>query len=162
MTAQERDDSSRLPASARPFTLNNLTSPRIREARTGYYPVEVATRTFLPQQGEWKTNRDGIKRLILAKRVEPMQTSLRYVRFLGDFSVFSLSNTWADIGGVQSRTDPKIYVVQTSATAIERCLLMTTDPGDLALDPTCGQGRRHSWPSSGGGGGSQSTPVASP
>jgi adenine-specific DNA-methyltransferase len=45
-----------------------------------------------------------------------------------------------DIGGVQSRADPKIYAVQTSTTAIERCLLMTTDPGDLILDPTCGSG----------------------
>jgi adenine-specific DNA-methyltransferase len=45
-----------------------------------------------------------------------------------------------DIGGIQSRSDPKIYVVQTSTTAIQRCVLMTTDPGDLVLDPTCGSG----------------------
>jgi adenine-specific DNA-methyltransferase len=48
---------------------------------------------------------------------------------------------WTDIGGgVQSRSDPKVYVVQTGAAIIERCLLMTTDPGDLVLDPTCGSG----------------------
>ena len=44
------------------------------------------------------------------------------------------------MGGVQSRADPKIYVVQTTTTVIQRCILMTTDPGDLVLDPTCGSG----------------------
>ena len=52
-----------------------------------------------------------------------------------------VANLWGDISGaVQSRSDPKVYVVQTSAPVIERCLLMTTDPGDLVLDPTCGSG----------------------
>jgi adenine-specific DNA-methyltransferase len=49
-------------------------------------------------------------------------------------------NVWTDLGGVQSRADPKVYVVQTASTVIERCILMTTDPGDLVLDPTCGSG----------------------
>src|SRR5438876_12361270 len=56
------------------------------------------------------------------------------------FQPIRLTNTWVDIGGIQSRSDPKIYVVQTSTTAIQRCLLMTTEPGDLVLDPTCGSG----------------------
>ena len=62
------------------------------------------------------------------------------MRYLDDFSVFGLSNIWTDIGSVQSRTDPKVYVVQTAANVIQRCLMMTTDPGDLVLDPTCGSG----------------------
>jgi hypothetical protein len=66
--------------------------------------------------------------------------SLRYVRFLDDFPVFPLANIWDDIGGIQNRTEGKIYVVQTAPLAIERCILMTTDPGDLVLDPTCGSG----------------------
>src|SRR5579884_1842015 len=52
----------------------------------------------------------------------------------------SVNNFWADIGGVQSRADPKVYVVQTPTTLIQRCMLMCTDPGDLVLDPTCGSG----------------------
>ena len=64
----------------------------------------------------------------------------RYVRFLDDFPVSPRTNLWLDIGGVQSRTDPKIYVVQTATEAVSRCVLMTTDPGDLVLDPTCGSG----------------------
>jgi len=64
----------------------------------------------------------------------------RYVRFLDDFAVKPRTNIWLDIGGIQSRTDPKVYVVQTATEAISRCILMTTDPGDLVLDPTCGSG----------------------
>jgi adenine-specific DNA-methyltransferase len=59
---------------------------------------------------------------------------------MDDFAVYPKTNIWLDIGGVQSRTDPKIYVVQTATEAIQRCILMTTDPGDLVLDPTCGSG----------------------
>lgn len=65
---------------------------------------------------------------------------LRYIRYFDDFPVNPLNNIWTDIGGIQSRSDPKVYTVQTSTTTIQRCLLMTTDPGDLVLDPTCGSG----------------------
>ena len=54
--------------------------------------------------------------------------------------VYPRTNVWLDVGGVQSRTDPKVYVVQTAKEAVKRCMLMTTDPGDLVLDPTCGSG----------------------
>lgn len=141
MTAEEKADPERaLSKGARPYCLDNLTSPRIREARTGFFPVEVDGREFLPKQGEWKTNREGMNRLAAAGRLQAIANSVRYVRFIDDFSVFGLTNAWTDVGGIQSRADPKIYAVQTSTTAIERCLLMTTDPGDLVLDPTCGSG----------------------
>ena len=64
----------------------------------------------------------------------------RYVRLLDDFAANPRTNIWLDIGGVQSRSDPKVYVVQTAIEAIARCVLMATDPGDLVLDPTCGSG----------------------
>src|SRR5439155_15958114 len=51
-----------------------------------------------------------------------------------------IANVWTDIGGIQNRSEGKIYVVQTATLAVERCLLMTTDPGDLVLDITCGSG----------------------
>ena len=62
------------------------------------------------------------------------------MRFIDDFAAVPRINVWLDIGGVQSRTDPKVYVVQTANEAVKRCILMTTDPGDLVLDPTCGSG----------------------
>jgi len=81
-----------------------------------------------------------MSRLLKSARVELTGNSLAYVRFLEDFRAIELNNSWDDIGGIQSRADPKIYVVQTPNAAVQRCILMTTDPGDLVLDPTCGSG----------------------
>ena len=139
MLSEERTGST-LPPGARPYRLDTLTSPRVRGSRSGYFPVEVEGRSFLPTSGEWKTHREGIRRLVAAGRVEPSSNSLNYVRFIDDFAAFPLTGVWYDIGGVQSRADPKIYVVQTSTTAVQRCILMATDPGDLVVDPTCGAG----------------------
>jgi len=91
----------------------------------------------------WKTNPEtGMLRLGKAERISVSgRGKLGYVRFFDDYSITRLSNLWTDIGGsVQSRSDPKIYVVQTGTSLIERCILMTTDPSDLILDPTCGSG----------------------
>ena len=81
-----------------------------------------------------------MKRLLYAARVELTSNSLSYVRYLDDFSATTTNNMWTDIGGIQSRSDPKVYVVQTPTSLIQRCILMATDPGDLVLDPTCGSG----------------------
>jgi len=140
LSPSERESLGGLPQGSRVFTLDNLTSPRIREGRTGYFPIEIEGKTYLPQQGEWKTHRDGIRRLIIADRIRVGGNNPRYVRFLDDFAAYTLANTWMDIGGIQSRADPKIYAVQTSTTTIARCIFMTTDPGDLVFDPTCGSG----------------------
>ena len=93
-----------------------------------------------PQGMHWKTTVDGLQRLNIALRLFIEGNSIRYLRFLDDFAASPLSNVWLDIGGIQSRTDPKVYVVQTATEAVKRCLLMTTDPGDLVFDPTCGSG----------------------
>ena len=90
--------------------------------------------------GTYKTTPNGMTRLWKAGRIYLAQGSFRYIRFIDDFSTYPATAAWMDIGGVQSRTDPKIYVVQTASEAIKRCILMTTDPGDLVLDPTCGAG----------------------
>jgi adenine-specific DNA-methyltransferase len=67
------------------------------------------------------------------------ENSLRYVRYIDDFPASGLTNVWTDTG-TGNFTDAKLYVVQTNVKVIQRCLLMTTDPGDLVLDPTCGSG----------------------
>ena len=84
----------------------------------------------------WKTNRLGMERLLRADRVHRMESQIRFKRFWQDFPVKPLSNLWTGLGGAPGQ----IYVVQTNTTIVERCLLMTTDPGDLVLDPTCGSG----------------------
>jgi adenine-specific DNA-methyltransferase len=107
---------------------------------TTSFAIEYCGRSFLPAPMFWKTNNQGIKRLKLSRRLVVEGNTLRFLRFLEDFPASPLNNVWTDIGGIQSRTDSKIYVVQTASRLIERCLLMTTDPGDLVLDPTCGSG----------------------
>ena len=92
------------------------------------------------RSSHWKTTVEGLNRLNSAGRIASEGRTPAYVRFIDDFAVFPLTNVWMDIGGIQSRTDPKVYVVQTATEAIKRCILMTTDPGDLVLDPTCGSG----------------------
>lgn len=104
------------------------------------FPVEFQGALRHPRSGYWKTNAQGIQRLINSDRVVVEGRSIAYVRYLDDFPVFPISAFWHDTWGVQSRSDPKQYVVQTSSQIVERCLLMTTDPGDLVLDPTCGSG----------------------
>lgn len=94
-----------------------------------------------PKGRQWKTTLMGMNRLKKSDRIRPSKASLNYLRRLDDFYVRLVDDTWYDISGsIQSRLDPKIYVVQTSTQAIARCILMTTDPGDLVLDPTCGSG----------------------
>ena len=140
LSPEERVGLKALPEGANAYSLGDLTSARVREARTGYFPIEFEGRAYLPQKREWSTHREGIQRLLLASRIESMENTLRFVRFFDDFPAFALSSSWPEVGGIQSRTDPKVYVVQTSTTAIERCVLMTSDPGDLVFDPTCGSG----------------------
>jgi len=88
--------------------------------------------SFAPARGRgWTTTVDCI---------DVTGSNLSYRRFLADFVAFPVTNIWTDIAGIQSRSDPKVYVVQTATRAIERCFIMASDPGDLVLDPTCGSG----------------------
>jgi adenine-specific DNA-methyltransferase len=124
-----------LTAAGRLFRIDNLTSQR----PPGDFPVEVGGQTFRPGKGFWKTGVEGMERLKAAGRLMPAGKTLCYVRYLNDFPVFPISNFWDDTV-TSGFGDPKIYAVQTNAKIAERCLLMTTDPGDLVLDPTCGSG----------------------
>ncbi|MEX2490526.1 MAG: site-specific DNA-methyltransferase [Nitrospirales bacterium] len=122
-----------------PFFKQGLTSRTGGE--TTRFPVEFAGQTYRPTAGGWRTGRLGMGRVIKAGRITIEGTRLAYRRCFLDFSYASFDNIWDDIsGGIKSRSDPKIYVVQTSTSVIERCIQMATDPGDLVLDPTCGSG----------------------
>lgn len=135
----------KIDSAGRRYRHDNLTSQSQGRAKgegaASWFPVTVGGQEFRPtMQSRWKTNEAGMHRLQLAARVERTTNTLAYVRYLDDFPAFAVTNSWPDIGGVQSRADPKIYVVQTATRAIERCMLMCTDPGDLVVDPTCGSG----------------------
>ena len=96
-------------------------------------------KTFGVKKGTFKTDANGLRRIARAKRMIFIGNTLRYVRRLDDFNIFPYSNLWTDTI-TSGFSDPKVYVVQTNRTVVERCILMTTDPGDLVLDPTCGSG----------------------
>ena len=87
-------------------------------------------------EGRFRTNEQGLKRALQANRILFTRSSIRYKFFLDDFAVSPLNHLWDDVIGAQS----PVYAVQTNTQVVERCLLMTTDPGDLVLDPTCGGG----------------------
>lgn len=145
MSRDEKEKPTILPKGSRIYRLDNLMSQSEgRQKGHGaacWFPVEVEGREFLPnQRSRWKTNENGMANLKASKRLQALKNTLGYVRFLDDFPVFAISNVWTDIGGIQSRSEGKLYVVQTAAEAAKRCILMTTDPGDLVLDPTCGSG----------------------
>ncbi len=119
------------------FTADNLTSqssggPQIFDFRFLGAP-------FSPGKSGWKTTQKGMARLCKANRLFAAGNTLRYVRFFDDFAAFPFNALWDDTT-TAGFADQKTYVVQTNAKVIERCMLMTTDPGDLVLDPTCGSG----------------------
>jgi adenine-specific DNA-methyltransferase len=117
------------------FASTDLTS-----INPGYwYEYEFQGRSFDPGRRFWTLDRHKIDRLAAQDRLYASTASLRYKRLAPDFPVQPSRNVWTDTA-TGSFTDAKIYVVQTGTKAIQRCLLMTTDPGDLVLDPTCGSG----------------------
>jgi adenine-specific DNA-methyltransferase len=116
------------------YSSGPLFSPGITEE--GSKPFEFQGQRFTPSGGHWKTSEEGLKRLVEADRVEAAGKTLRYIRYLDDFKLVPMNNIWED---TQTFAE-KLYAVQTATKVIERCILMTTDPGDLVFDPTCGSG----------------------
>jgi adenine-specific DNA-methyltransferase len=128
-----------LPERSRVLRLDTLVSQGFSANTTVEYHLHGET--FFPgPNNHWKTTLDGLNRLAAAERIVLTGRTLSYIRYLDDFPVFALTNVWTEIGGIQSRSDPKVFAVQTPTSVIERCILMTTDPGDLVFDPTCGSG----------------------
>ena len=134
-TSQDKDGSvSALPGS-RLFRTTSLISSGVRANTTVDW--RFRNRSFHPGvSSNWKTTIVGLERLAKSSRVAIGKNTVAYVRFLDDFAAYPIANVWTDVAGAGGI----IYVVQTSQTIIQRCILMATDPGDLVLDPTCGSG----------------------
>lgn len=106
-------------------------------AESFHFPIELSGITYSPAATRhWSTTEAGIYRAARAGRVLRNESKLRFKKYLADFPVAPIANIWTDLMGASGL----IYVVQTNDKIIERCLLMTTDPGDLVVDPTCGSG----------------------
>ena len=135
LSKEERDNPDLIPDASLTFQYDNLVSSGYTP--TCIFPISFEGKLFRPGGGRsWKTNETGVRRLNMAGRIGCTGKSVRYRRYLRDYPGYEASNIWLDIA---VRTD-KQYVVETSSSAIQRCLLMCTDPGDLVLDPTCGSG----------------------
>lgn len=135
ITKPEAFGQQEMPKGARAIQIDNLISQGYSESLSK--PVNVFGRTFAPgSTSHWKTTLVGIERLGRSNRLAASGDTLRYKRAFNDFPVMATSSVWMDIGA----DGEKAYVVQTPTAAIQRCILMTTDPGDLVLDPTCGSG----------------------
>ena len=137
------NDSRVASGELRIYSLDNLTSQGAGrdkgEGAASWFGVDLDGKIHKPSLSvRWKTNEMGMSRLKAAGRLEATASRLGYVRYLDDFPAVQISNRWDDVGA--SFMADKVYVVQTSQTVIQRCILMSTDPGDLVLDPTCGSG----------------------
>lgn len=134
LTNEEISNLDTMSERSRLFRLSDICS---QGSSGGEQTFEIRGEVYHPRQGtHWSTNIHGLKVLALADRIIVRGSFPQFIRFLDDYPVTPLSNVWHDLGGPPT----KVYAVQTSEKVIERCLLMTTDPGDLVFDPTCGSG----------------------
>ena len=137
MSSEQVRDHALLPKGADPVQPMFLSPAGSFD--TGLYEFQFRGKTYGPPPGRsWKTPKRGMDRLIQANRLVPYAEggTVRYALKLSDYPVSPLHNIWADTAPPAD----KVYAVQTGDKVIERCVLMTTDPGDLVLDPTCGSG----------------------
>jgi len=137
MTKEERSNPALLPKGTKIYRFDNITSDGVSSSddRFVYNGEEFRPGGNL----HWKTTMEGMQRLLKNGRIEKAGRQLSYIRFFDDFAFTQMPNVWDDTatGGFG---DTKFYVVQTTIKTVARSLLMTTDPGDLVLDPTCGSG----------------------
>jgi adenine-specific DNA-methyltransferase len=135
LTSDEKYTPQSLPSDWKLFGLSDPTSSHFYESPA----FEFEGKTFTPKSRYWSTSIAGLTRLANSGRLAGIADTLRYKRFFDDFPVMVLNSAWDDTG-TGTQTEDRVYVVQTSTKVIARCLLMTTDPGDLVLDSTCGSG----------------------
>ena len=135
LTKEEQQGEKEIPDGYKVFA--NITLVAAGPNPNSVFPIEFQGKKWNPTGGRgWKTNQEGVSRIKSANRLYATADVLRYKFFLDDFPLKELTNLWTDFAGASD----KIYVVQTNTDVIQRCMLMTTDSGDLVLDPTCGSG----------------------
>ena len=135
LTLEERESPNAIPTNGKVFAASDASSSH--EYSLGKVPVEFRGQSYTPRNRYWSTSPDGMNRARKSGRLVVSGSTLFYKRYLADFPVMALSNIWTD---TSSSFGTRTYIVQTTTKTIQRCVLMTTDPGDLVLDPTCGAG----------------------
>ena len=135
-TRDERDGTKPMPDGSRVYSLVSLHPPSFSPKDVFDFSFDGIL--FKPKSGvSWISNSIALTRLKNANRIERQgKENLRYCYFLSDYPLRKLFAVWDDTIGSRD----SIYVVQTAANVVARCIQMTSDPGDLVLDPTCGSG----------------------
>jgi adenine-specific DNA-methyltransferase len=138
LTASEQQDLALIPDNAKIFRISDLCGQGAANQPT---PFEHDGVVYTPaKSSHWKPNYpNGMRRIGRSRRMYGTGKTLNYVRYFDDYAVSPFNDVWLDTGHSGFAYD-KTYVVQTASRVIERCILMSTDPGDLVLDPTCGSG----------------------
>src|SRR5690606_9512856 len=135
VTDEELSGQIAMPSGSRVFATDSAVSDGFRTNTS--VPFTWKGITFDPGRTKnWKTSIEGMLRLCKVGRILPQPGFRIYKRYFSDFPYRALNNVWMDVRGALDR----IYSVQTASQVVQRCMLMTTDPGDLVLDPTCGSG----------------------
>lgn len=137
LTKEEIDNFDNLPISWKVFTPSSMLSSGFTPTCT--FDFQLQGREIKAQKRSWRTNPTGIEKLIKAERLIIQGNLPYYVAYYEDNPLQTMDNIWTDSGSASTSYE-KIYIVQTGTRQIQKCLLMTTDPGDLVLDPTCGSG----------------------
>ena len=134
MSSYQLYNHSLLPSNSRVYRLKSLEPSGVMPS--GMFDYEFEGKIYNHPKSGWATTLEGMKRLEKARRLQPEGNRLTYIMYADESSATQLTAPWTDTVGA----DGKAYVVQTNTKVIERCLLMTTSPGDLVLDLTCGSG----------------------
>ncbi len=135
MTREERSNPNAIPIGWKPYQLASLQTYGV--GSSARFPIQLGGRAFVPGPNKaWRTTEAGVQELLAQGRLQIAGNTVRYKQYLGDFPYAEVGSIWSNAG----RDPENYYVVQTPTNIIERCMLMTTDPGDLVLDPTCGSG----------------------
>ncbi len=138
LTDEEIENPRLIPSGWRLLVHDNITSQGISGDSSSPFAWK-GHKYNLPTNSHWKTIPEGMRKLAVANRLMAIGATLRFKRFVEDFPVSPFDSVWEDTA-ISGFGRKKQYVVETNTKVIERCLLMTTDPGDLVLDPTCGSG----------------------
>jgi adenine-specific DNA-methyltransferase len=136
MSKEELSNPALLPPNARIFRYDNITS----QGTSRRFEFDFEGKGFTPPPNtQWKIRQEGMEGLAAARRLGIVGNTLSYIRYLDDFGGLRQTNAWTDTirAGFARK---KQYVVETNAKIVERAIAMTTDPGDLVVDPTCGSG----------------------
>lgn len=132
LTREERVGEAPLPAGARLFGSVTFSKP----GPGAKYEVELNGKFYTSGRRWWGLPKESLLKVIGVGRTVTTENEVRFIKYFNDFPFRSMSNLWDRLGGAAN----PLYVVQTSPTVVQRCMLMCTDPGDLVLDPTCGSG----------------------